>query len=158
MRAMTYLLAGILFAGLAAAPATAADADKAREAANAFATAMKAKDLDAAMKLVGTPFLLERGKKADLIEKTDEVKAGLKTVFDRVEPDRVPTAIERVIPAEQTREAFKGRVKGLDLIEKAAGNAGFLVLMTLPRDKSKLGFVVLVAPRDGVMKVVGMVD
>lgn len=158
MMTRTLALAALLTVGLAARPSAGADADKVREAANAFATACKMKDLDASMKLVDTPFLLDRGKKADLLDKPGGVKAGLKELFDRAEADRVPTSISRLIPREQTREAFPGRVRGLDLIEKALGTNGFLVVMTLPRAKEQLGFVVLVAPRGKEMKVVGLVD
>ena len=140
-----------------AASAADKNEDKARDVATAFAKAVKMKDADAAAKLAAAPFLVDRGNDADLYEKVADVKAELKKVFDRVEPGRVPTEVKTVFPAERVGAEFKDKNRR-ERIEAAIGKDGYAVLLVLEQGKGQIGFVVLVAPRGGEMKVVGMVD
>lgn len=156
---MRLLSAAILVAtltALAAPPAAAADKneEKAKEAAVAFLKAVKAKDLDAVMKTVDVPFLME--DQPEPLAKTDEVKAALKTLLEKVKPEKVPTDVGAVLDLPTVRKKVEKQKKnGAETIEKLIGKNGFVVVVT--KDGKEQG-AVLVRMKDGQAKVVGIAD
>lgn len=150
------LLAVVTVAALAASPAPAADKDqdKAKEVTLAFLKAVKAKDLDAVMKTVDAPFLME--DKPEPLAKTDEVKAALKTLLEKVKPEKVPTDVGAVLDLTAVRKKVEKQKKnGAETIEKLIGKNGFVVVVT--KDGKEQG-AVLVRMKDGQAKVVGIAD
>jgi hypothetical protein len=147
-------LAAVLLLAFAASPAVAADKDedKAKEAALALLKAVKAKDLDAVMKVVDVPFILEDTK---VVAKTDELKAALKPLLEDLKPEKLPDAAGAVLDLPAIRKKLKDREKVLAEVEKVLGKTGYAVVMT--RDGKEHG-AVLVRIKDGQAKAVGIVD
>src|SRR5262249_43185657 len=155
--AMRSLLA---FAFFAAASATAAAADKpedlAKEAAVAFVKAVKARNVDDAVKLTGTPFLLDDAGKTTLVEKADEVKEKLKAQIEKLkDTDRIVTDVVEVVPAAKVKDKFGAKADKDDFAkgEKAMGKDGFVVVFGRNGDAEG---GVLVAMKDGKAKIVGI--
>jgi hypothetical protein len=150
MRALTALL----FVALAGSLAVAADKDedKAKEAATAFLKALKTKDVDAVMKTVDVPFLFE-GK--GVIEKTDDLKSSMKTITEKVEIDKIPTELGKMLDVAAIRKLFekKDDKKPLENIEKVLGKTGYAVFFV--RDGKERG-AVLVRIKDDKAVVVGL--
>lgn len=158
MRPFTQLLTAALLAGLVVSSAAAADKDedKAKEAAVAFLKALKAKDAATALKLCDVPFILDAPGKDMVIEKTEELKERLTALVEKnKDPDRIPTDVLEVVPADKVREKFgkEGNKAAMDTIEKVLGKSGFVV--TFGRDGKRVGGV-LVTIKDGKAKVVGI--
>lgn len=154
---MRCLLAAALVV-VASAGSRAADApeDKAKEAALAFLRAVKARNLDDAAKLTGTPFFTKEGEDGKLLEKTDDVKAELKKAFAKpIDEKTFPTDVLLVVPAVKFKEQFGGNAKPETVaqIEKAMGKDGFAVV--LGKDGKPVGGT-LVAIQDGKAKIVGV--
>lgn len=151
-------LLAVALVGLAAAGSNAADKpeDLAKQVALDMLKAVKAKNLDDAMKLVGTPYFFQMGDKPELLEKADAVREKLKVAFDRPIKDAdLPTEVTEVLTMAKAKEKFggKGKPETLEMIEKAAGKDGFVVV--LGKDgMTRGGF--LVAMKDGKAKVVGI--
>lgn len=151
---MRCLLALALFA----TTATAADTpeDKAKAAGLAFLKAAKARNLDDAANLCGTPFFVQKGDDVKLLDKADDVKAELKTGFDRpVNEETFPTDVVEIVPAAKVKEKYGAKTKPetFALIEKALGKDGFVVVLG-KYGKPRGG--VMVALQDGKAKVVGV--
>jgi hypothetical protein len=161
MTARLLLAAGLAGFGLSATPAADKPEDQAREAAVAFAKAMRAKDAEAATKLADVPFLHldDPRRKPAPIAKTDDLRAELKTVVDRLaDPGRIPTDVLEVVPGDKVAARYgrKDNKEVTEQIERFLGKAGFLVI--LDRGGGKPGGGVLVTVKDGKAKVVGIVD
>jgi hypothetical protein len=149
------LVAATLLLALAGSLAAAADKDedRAKEAALAFLKAVKAKDLDAVMKTVDTPFLFEG--KGEPIAKADELRETMKSFFTSVEPDRVPTEVGKALDLPGIRKLVEEKKdrKSLEGIEKVLGKTGYAVFLV--RDGKERG-AVLVRLKDGKAAVVGI--
>ena len=153
---MRSLLALALFAVASAASAADKPEDLAKDAALAFLKAVKARNLDDAVKLTGTPYFVQVGQDGKLLDKADDVKAELKVAFDKpVKEENLPTDVLEVMPAAKAKEMFgpKGKPETFALVEKAMGKDGFVVI--LGKDgKPRGGFVVAI--QDGKAKIVGV--
>jgi hypothetical protein len=140
--------------------ATAAAADKpedlAKDTALAFLKAAKARNLDDAVKLTGTPYFSQKGDEVKLLDKADDVRAALKTGFDRpINEETFPTDVVEIVPAAKVKEKYGAKTKPetFELIEKALGKDGFVVV--LGKDKKPTGGV-MIAMKDGKAKIVGI--
>ncbi len=153
---MRMLAVAVLFA-FAAPPLAAADndkdEDKAKEAALALLKAVKAKDLDALMKLTTAPFVYRDGDKPMLHKEAADVKAWFKEKLDGLKnTDKVPTEIDRVVPLSELRDKIKDE-DDRKLIEEAVGKDGFAAFLTTADDKK---VVILIRIKDGKAKVAGL--
>ncbi|AMV23746.1 hypothetical protein VT84_04990 [Gemmata sp. SH-PL17] len=140
-----------------AAPVSAADKDeeKVKDVSLAFLKAVKAKDLDAVMKTVDVPFILDG--KSEPITKPEELKDALKPFLEKVKPENVPTELGTLLDGPALRKQFEGkekeREKQLADIEKILGKTGYVMLLV--RDGKERGGI-LVRIKDGQAKVVGI--
>jgi hypothetical protein len=153
------LVAG-LFVVLATSVASAADKDedKAREATRAFLRAVKTKDIDTVMKTVDAPFAVDFGHpSAQTFEKTDDVKAALKKILEKVMPDKIPVDVGKVYDMTSFGKLAKEMgAKGLaEAAEKFVGKTGFAVTLKDKEDGTEEGGV-LVRIKDGKAYVAGM--
>jgi hypothetical protein len=130
---MHMLIAGV-FIIFAASHARAADKDedKAKEVTLSFLKAVKAKDLDAVMKSVDAPFVIEFGSKSSkMFEKADELKMAMMKFLEMVTPEKVPTEVGTVY--DMASLAKLAKEKGEDdlfaTVEKLVGKTGFMVRM-----------------------------
>jgi len=128
------------------------DEDKAKEVSLAFLKAVKAKDLDAVMKTVDTPFLMES---QGPIAKPDELKDAMKTFLEKVNPDKVPSEVGTVLDLPALRKKIKEKAdeKEVEKIEKILGKTGYVVMLKVD-GKERGGLLVQV--KDGQAKVVGI--
>src|SRR5262245_17011447 len=99
MRLFTAVLFACLAVGLVSGAADK-DEDKAKEAAVAFLKAVKAKDLDAVMKAVDVPYLNDDKDGLKVIEKTEDLKAAVKTLLEKVQPDKIPTEVGKALDVD----------------------------------------------------------
>jgi hypothetical protein len=135
------------------------DEDKAKEAALAFLKAVKAKDLDAAMKTADVPFLTEDKDGAKVIDKVDDLKGDLKEKFGKIkDAERIPSELGKVVDVTGVRKLFESRTepvdkKALEQIEKVLGKSGYAVFLI--QDGKERG-ALLVRIKDGKAKVVGI--
>ncbi|MBP3960749.1 hypothetical protein J8F10_36470 [Gemmata sp. G18] len=142
-----------------AVPVSAADKDEenVKDVSLAFLKAVKAKDLDAVLKTVDVPFILDG--KAEPITKSEELKDALKPFLEKVEPERVPTELGTLLDSTAFRKKFedrglnKEREKQLADIETVLGKTGYVVMIV--RDGKERGGL-LVRIKDGRAKVVGV--
>ncbi|MFM8274501.1 MAG: hypothetical protein ACKODX_19520 [Gemmata sp.] len=137
-----------------AVPASAADTneDKARAAAVVFLKALKAKDLDAALKVCTAPFLYRDGDKPAVLQDETALKSWLKGRFDEVKNvDKVPTAVDTLTPFADLREKIKDEANR-KTVEDVLGKDGFVAFITAD---GKM-IPVLVRVKDGKALVVGL--
>lgn len=119
----------------------------------AFLKAVKAKDIDALMKTVDVPFLIEG--KGEPFTRTDELKESLTTFLTKIMPDRVPTELGKTLDLKAVRKEFEGKsdTKPLERIEQVLNKSGYAVF--LKRDGKERG-ALLVRIKDGKAIVVGI--
>jgi hypothetical protein len=146
-----------LFVALAAPVSRAADtdADKAKAVVKAFLAALKAKDVDAVMKTVDVPFVLDfRRNDAQTFEKADALKAALKSLLAEIDPDTARTDVASVtdMPALAKQAKEQGVEKIYVAIEKFVGKTGYLVRVCEKDGTDSYG--VLVRIKDGKAFVV----
>jgi hypothetical protein len=127
--------------------------DLAKTAALDLLKAIKAKDAEAVLKLMDTPFLYHEGSLA-----THKDKADLKTwvtnrLADLKDPDKVPSTIDEVVTFATIKEKIKDDAERT-LAEEAVGKDGF-VAMTSTGDGKKV--VIPVRMRDGKARIVGII-
>jgi hypothetical protein len=146
-------LAVAVLVAFVASPAIAADKneDAAKEAAVAFLKAVKARDADALMKAVSTPFAYREGEKLTVMKGEDELKKWIKERLEEVkDADKVPTDVSEM----HTFANLKDKVKDEELrktIEEVVGRDGFIAVVEADGKKIPL----LVRVKDGKGKVVG---
>ena len=143
---------GVLF-GLLALPALAADKDedkdKAKEAAVAFLKAMKAKDIDAMMKVSAVPFSYRENKKVDGFKDTNALKKWLKEKLDEIkEPDKLPTKLSLIKPVADIEDEKFRRI-----LELVTGKDGFMVVTS---SDEKVVPILLVRIKEGKAQIVGV--
>lgn len=132
------------------------DEDKAREVAAAYAKALKAKDLDAVMKVVDVPFVMIDREKPRTLEKADELKADLKAKLDAVkDTGSFPTEVSEVLGHVALRKEAKTKDDEAFamMVEKFIGDTGYVVRIG-KADAAKKTYV-LIRVKDGKAKVVG---
>jgi ketosteroid isomerase-like protein len=151
--------ATLLFA-FAASPLLAADKDevKAKEAAAAFMKAVRAKDVEAVMKVVDVPFTF--GGTKEPIDKVDQLRRQFSERLKAVNPDKVPDTIGEVLDVPSLRKLLEATkeeerapedVEALKVAEKVKGDAVFVIAL------NKGGFTlggVIVRVQDGKASVV----
>lgn len=144
-------------ATLVFAPAAAAadkPEDTAKAAAVAFLKAVKAKDVDAAVKLTDVPFLYRDGGLATHKDAA-ALKTWLKDKFGEVkDPDKVPTTTDEILDFAAVKEKIKDE-KERELAEEVIGKDGYVAVVT-PDDGKKVGIAIRM--KDGKAKVVGLVQ
>jgi len=150
------LLATVVLLAVAS-PAVAADADedKAKEVATAFLKAVKAKDLDAVMKTADVPFLKDDKGKPKLIEKTEDLKADLKAMLEKIlDAEKLPGEVSEALDLPAIRKLLEGKNAAADFktFEKVLGDKGYVVMLGKPGDERGAVFVRI---KDGKAKVVG---
>jgi hypothetical protein len=148
------LLAVVLMIAIAGSLASAADKDedKAKEAALAFLKAVKAKDLDAVMKTVDVPFLIEGN--SETIAKSDELKDAMKMFLTKVQPDKVPMELGKALDVPAVKKLLdEKKAKQAEAIEKVLGDTGYAVFIL--KDGKERG-ALFVRLKDGKAAVVGI--
>lgn len=152
---MRMLAVAVLFA-FVASPARADDKAeaKAKDAAVALLKAIKAKDLDAIMKLSGAPFAYRgEDKKPKVLKETADVKAWVKERLDELkDADKVPTELDKITPFSELRDKIKDE-EDRKTLDGVIGKDGFIAFVKTPDDKT---VAILVAIKDGKAKIVGI--
>lgn len=146
--------AAVLLVGFVVAPLAAADKpeDKAKEAAVALLKAVKAKDVDAVMKVSAAPFLVREDGKMKVLKDTDSVKAWVKDKLDQIQDaDKVPTEIAKITPFADLK--VKLDTENAKLLDEVLGKDGFVAGASA--DGQQLVILVRL-DKDGKAKVVGI--
>jgi len=150
---MRLLASVVLLAFSPAAFAADKDEDKAKEAAVSLLKAIKAKDLDAVMKLSTAPFVYKDNDKPAVLKDTAALKAWIKERLDELkDADKVPTEVEKVVPFADLKEKIKDETDR-KMIEDVVGKDGFAVIVSVD---GKM-VVIFVRIKDKTAKVVGIV-
>ena len=127
--------------------------DQAKEAVEQFVKAVKAKDVDAAMKVADVLWLAD-GKR--VIKDRDDLKTYAKSKLDGLkDPDRVPSEILRVEPWEKFAGRDRLTAEETKMADEVLGKGGLVVV--LGRD-GKDGGMILVRIEGGKAKVVGVAN
>jgi hypothetical protein len=148
-------LVALLFACVVGQLAIAADKDedKAKEAAVALLKAFKAKDIDAAMKVTGSPFSYRDGDKTKILKDEAAVKAWAKDRLAEIDDaDKIPTEVQKLVPFAELKDKIKDEPQR-KAIEEVVGKDGFIALVASPTGPPLL---ILVRLKDGKAKVVGI--
>jgi hypothetical protein len=128
------------------------DEDKAKEAATAFLKALKAKDVDAALKVSATPFGYRDGEKSVVLDDEAALKKWLKERIDAIkDADAQATEIKGL----QSFAALKEKIADADklkTIEDVIGKDGFVAVY---RADEKM-IPILIRMKDGKAKIVGV--
>jgi hypothetical protein len=127
--------------------------EQAKATVGEFIKAVKARDVDAVMKVADVPWFTDE---KSLIKSRDDLKAYVSKKLEGLkDPDRVPSDIRRV----QTWEKFDLKKKlGADeqkLADEALGKNGLIVVVG--RDDNDAGFI-LIRVDGGKAKVVGIAN
>jgi len=136
------------------APVGAADKNevKAKEAAVAFLKAIKAKDVDAVVKVSAAPFVTLEDETTSVLKDEAALKTWLKERLEEIkDADKVPTEIDQVIPFADVKGKIKDEAER-KTIEDAVGKDGFVAVFTV--DGKMIS--ILVRIKDGKTKVVGV--
>lgn len=149
------LLAVAVMLGFAVPTAAAADKDeeKAKEAAVALLKAVKAKDLDAIMKMSGAPFIVKEGDAANkVLKEAADVKAWVKDRLAELnDTSKVPTDVETVVPLADVKDQIKDEAER-KTVEEVLGKNGYLAVVKAD-DKT---VIIGISIKDGKAKVVGI--
>lgn len=148
------LLAATLFVVFAASPTRAADKneDKAKEAAVAFLKAVKAKDIEAILKISATPFAYRDGESVAVVKDTDALKKWLKEKLDEAkDADKIPTEVSAVHAFTDIKEKIKDEEQRKKL-EEVVGKDGYVAVVMAD---GKM-IPILVRIKDGKAAVVGL--
>jgi hypothetical protein len=149
---MRLLAVALLVALVAPAPAADKNEEKAKETAVAFLKAVKAKDVDAVMKVSAAPFAHREGGDISVIKDEAELKKWVKGKLDDIkDADKVPTEFENFAPFAD----FKDKITGEDdrkKVEGVVGKDGFVGVISADGKT----IVMLVRVTDGKAKVVGI--
>jgi hypothetical protein len=147
------LFAVVLLVGFMASSASAdPNEDRAKAAAIDFLKALKAKDLDAAMKLSGTPFAYRDGDNLALLKDEDAIKKWLKERLAEIkDPNEIPTKLNGgVFLWADVKEKVRN-MEQRKTLEEIVGKDGF-VAVTMADGKN---VPILVRVKDGQAKIVG---
>jgi hypothetical protein len=128
------------------------DEDKAKEAAVSILKAFKAKDIDAALKVVGTPFSCREAGKTKILKDADAVKAWVKDRLGEIDDaDKIPTEIQKLVPFATLKDKIKEEER--KPIEEVLGKDGFIAIVASPEGAPLL---ILIRVKEGKAQVVGM--
>jgi hypothetical protein len=149
---MRALLAGLLLVFAAPTYAADKDEDKAKEVVGAFFKALKAKDIDAAMKTVDVPFL--EGN-LGMINKPEEIKGLLELALKLFEPEEIMSyemgkVYDMAGIAKYAKENKKEKLA--EEAEKLLGKTGRMVII-LKKGKESSGM--LIRFKDGKAFIAG---
>jgi len=147
---MRALLVGLFVVFASPSYAEDKDEDKAKEVATAFLKAVDAKDIDAVMKTVDVPFVLNFGSpKAKTLDKADELKEAMAKLVKEAEPDLIKSfKIGKVydMPALAQYAKDKGVPEIAEQAEKLVGKSGRMVMIMEKKDETPF---VLIRFKDG---------
>ncbi|MBA4189139.1 MAG: hypothetical protein C0467_14170 [Planctomycetaceae bacterium] len=125
---------------------------KAKEAAIALLKAVKAKDLDAILKMTAAPFVYKDGDKPKVLKDEAAVKAWIKERLEELKnTDAVPTELDGVVTFASVKENIQDK-DDQKLVEDAVGKDGFVALT---KADGKL-VIILVKIKDGKATIVGI--
>ncbi|HKA07393.1 MAG TPA: hypothetical protein VKD71_09065 [Gemmataceae bacterium] len=125
--------------------------DQAKEAVEQFVKAVKAKDVDATLKIAGVPWFAD-GKR--VIKDADEFKKYVKEKLDGLtDPERVPSQVLKVEPWEKFTGRGRLGAEEAKMADEVLGKSGLAVV--IGRDGKEAG-VILVRVDEGKAKVVGV--
>jgi hypothetical protein len=147
------LLAAVVLVAFAP-PLSAADKneERARAAAGLFLKAVKAKDIDAAMRVAATPFAYRSGDKLVVIKDQDALKKWLKEKLEEIkDTEQLPTEVKSVY----TFAEIKGKIRDAEqqkTIGEILGKDGFAAVFSAD-DKV---IPILIRVKDGEAKIVGV--
>ncbi len=150
---MLLLAAAVLLAF--AVPAHAAEEKpeaKAKEAALALLKAIKAKDIDAILKLTAIPFAVKDGDKPKVLKDKAAVKAWIKDRLEELkDTDKVPTSIEKLVTFAEVKDKIEDK-DDRKLVEDVVGKDGYVALV----EADGKMVIILVKVKDGKAKIVGI--
>jgi hypothetical protein len=121
------------------------DEDKAKEVVKAFLKAVAAKDIDAVMKTVDVPFVINFGSpKARTLDKAEELKEGMAKVIRTAEPEtfkalEVGKVYDMAGLAKYAKE--KNMPELAEQAEKLVGKPGRMVMLKTG-EKEEWGFLI----------------
>ena len=141
----------VLWVGSSLSLAADKPEDQAKEVVGQFVKAVKAKDVDAVMKVAGVPWFAD-GK--EVIKSEDELKTYVKSKLDGLkDPDRVPSEVIRVERWDKFPRREKLGADDAKKVDEVVGKDGLVVI--LGRDGKDAG-AILVRVEGGKVKVVGV--
>jgi len=141
----------VLWVGSSLSLAADKPEDQAREVVGQFVKAVKAKDVDAVMKVAGVPWFAD-GK--EVIKSEDELKRYVTLKLDGLtNPDRVPSEVIRVERWDKFPRREKLGADEAKKVDEIVGKDGLVVI--LGRDGKDAG-AILVRVEGGKVKVVGV--
>jgi len=154
---MRLLAVAVLLAFVVAAPAAddkEKPEDKAKAAVVSFLKAVKAKDVDAALKLSDVPFgHKEEGLSA--LKTTDELKMFFKDKFAEIkDAEKIPTEVKEVLPFATVKEMIKDE-KEKALAEEIVGKDGLIAFIDSADGKK---VAIAVRMKDGKPKIVAVIQ
>jgi hypothetical protein len=121
----------------------------ARVAASDFSKALKAKDLEGALKVVAVPFMKDNGQ---IVNDQDELRKYLKEAIAAIkDPSTAPVEIIDVVPYAKARD--KANQDDRKASDQVVSKNDLVVFVG--REKKRI-FSVLVRVREGKAKVVGL--
>jgi len=126
---------------------------KAKEAALALMKAVKAKDLDAIMKLSAAPFAYKEGDKPKVLKDEAAVKAWIKDRLEELQDtDKVPTTIDKLAPFADVKDMIKD-ADDRKLVEEVVGKDGFVAIVEAD---GRTVIILVKINKDGKAKIVGI--
>jgi len=151
---MRLLAVAVLFAF--AVPTVAAEDKpevKAKEAALALLKAVKAKDLDAIMKMTAVPFAYKDGDKPKVLKAEADVKAWIKDRLEEIkDTDKVPSELETLLPFADLKDKIEDK-DDRKLVEDVVGKDGFVAIVN---GDGKMVIILVKITKDGKAKIVGI--
>ncbi len=127
---------------------------KAKAVALALLKAVKAKDVDAIMKMSSAPFVIKDGDKPKVLKDEAAVKAWIKERLDEItDTDKVPTEIDMFVTFAEIKEKMIGDKDDRKLIEDVVGKDGFVGIV---KADSKKAVILVKIDKDGKAKIVGI--
>src|SRR5580698_4670509 len=137
---MRFLIVGVFVAFVSPLHAADKEEEKAKEAAEAFLKAVAAKDIDAVMKTVDVPFVINFGTpKAKTFEKKDELKDALIKLLETVEPDGIKSF--KIGKVYDMPGLAKDKGELAEQAEKLVGKSGRMAMLVMG-EKEELGFLI----------------
>ncbi|MCI0700885.1 MAG: hypothetical protein L0241_07365, partial [Planctomycetia bacterium] len=123
------------------------------EAALAFLKAVKAKDVDAVMKVSAAPFVRYAEGAVEVLKDEAALKAWVKEKIGEIKnTDKIPTTIDKITPFAEIKDKIKD-ANDRKKIEEVVGKDGFVAFITSGDEKM---IPILVRVKDGQAKIVGL--
>ncbi len=127
--------------------------EQAKEAANQFMKAVKARDIDAVMKTVQVPWF-HNGKK--VIKERDELKQEFGKLFEKRDFAGLNYEIKQVVSYDSVRKKVNDKER--ELLDEVVGKDDRVVLVVLDNKMKEERVTLLVKQREGKAAVVGLRD